>query len=73
MDLVQLGTYSNVTEANLVKARLQSDGIEAVVVADDLGSMTPTLITVRGVQVMVREADRADAMEALERMIGPGE
>lgn len=73
MDLVQLGIYSNVTEANLVKARLESDGIDAVVVADDLGSMTPTLITVRGVQVMVREADRADAMEALERMIGPGD
>ena len=72
MELVQLGTYSSLTEANLVKARLQSEGIEAIVQSDDLGSMTPTLITVRGVRVLVRDTDRAAAMEALERMIEPG-
>lgn len=73
MDLVLLGTYSTLTEANLVKARLETEGIEAVVLSDDLGSMTPTLNTVRGVQVMVRDQDRAAAMEFLERMIGPGD
>lgn len=73
MDLVKLGTYSTLTEANLVKARLESDGIEALVQSDDVGSMTPTLNTVRGVQVFVREADRALAMELLERMLPDGD
>jgi len=69
MDLVRLGTYSTLTEANLVKARLESEGIEALVQSDDLGSMVLTMITVRGVQVLVREGDRASAMEILERML----
>jgi hypothetical protein len=70
MELVSLGTYSSLTEANLIKARLESEGIPAIVQADDVGSMTPTLITVRGVQVLVRSADRPGAMETLERMLG---
>ena len=73
VELVLLGTYSTLTEANLVKARLESEGIAALVQSDDLGSMTPTLNTVRGVQVLVREDDRAGAMEALERMLEPGD
>lgn len=73
MDLVRLGTYNTITEANLVKARLESEGIEALVQSDDLGSMTPTLSVVRGVYVLVREADRAEAMELLERMLPSGD
>jgi hypothetical protein len=71
VDLVRLGTYSTLTEANLVKARLESEGIEALVQSDDLGSMMESMITVRGVRVLVREEDRAAAMECLERML-PG-
>ncbi len=73
MDLVVLGTYNSLTEANLVKARLETEEIDAVVRSDDAGSMTPTLITVRGVQVLVRETDRAAAMDALERMLPAGD
>ncbi len=69
MDLIVLGTYSSLIEANLVKARLSTEGIEALVQSDDAGSMTPTLITVRGVRVLVRETDRARAMDVLERML----
>jgi type III secretory pathway lipoprotein EscJ len=69
MALVRLGTYNSLTEANLVRARLESEGITAIVQSDDVGSMTPTLITVRGVQVLVREEDQARAMESLERML----
>lgn len=73
MDLVVLGTYSSLIEANLVKARLSTEGIEALVQSDDAGSMTPTLITVRGVRVLVRDTDRARAMDALERMLPAGD
>ncbi len=73
MDLVVLGTYNSLTEANLIKARLETEGIDAVVRSDDAGSMTPTLLTVRGVQVLVRESDRAAAMDALDRMLPAGD
>ena len=73
MDLVHLGTYNSITEANLVKARLESEGIEALIQADDLGSTTPTMSVVRGVRVLVRESDRGEAMEILERMLPSGD
>lgn len=71
VDLVKLGTFSTLTEANLVKARLESEGIEALVQSDDLGSMMESMITVRGVRVLVREKDRAAAMDCLGRMLPP--
>ncbi len=71
MDLAVLGTYSSTIEANLVKARLESDGISALVRADDLGATTPTLTLGRGVQVLVLESELALAREVLERML-PG-
>jgi hypothetical protein len=73
MELVALGTYNSLTEAQLVKARLESDGIDSLVQSDDLGATAPTLITVRGVRVLVREIDRARAMESLERMLPSGD
>lgn len=73
MDLVRLATYNTLIEANLVKARLEAEGIDALVQSDDLGATTPTLGLVRGVQVLVREGDRAAAMESLERMLPPGD
>ena len=73
MDLALLGTFSTLTEAQLVKARLETEGIASVVQSDDVGSTTPTLNTVRGVRVLVLESDRARAMEALERMLPAGD
>ncbi|HUG07703.1 MAG TPA: DUF2007 domain-containing protein [Acidimicrobiia bacterium] len=73
MDLVQLGSYNSKTEANLVKARLASAGIEAIVQSDDLGSTTPMLGGFRGVLVLVREDDRIDALDVLERMLPAGD
>ncbi|HEY7824903.1 MAG TPA: DUF2007 domain-containing protein [Acidimicrobiia bacterium] len=73
MNLVRVGKYSSMTEANLVKARLEGEGIESMVQADDLGSTTPMLGTIRGILVLVREEDRPRAMETLERMITDGD
>jgi hypothetical protein len=73
MDLVRLGTYNSTTEANLVKARLESEGIETVVQSDDIGSMTPMLGGFRGVLVLVREDQRAEALEVLGRMLPTGD
>jgi hypothetical protein len=73
MDLSRLGTYNTVTEANLVKAKLNAFGIEAVVEADDAGSMVPNLDLVRGVRVLVRDDDLAEAYEVLERALPAGD
>lgn len=73
MGLSRLGTYNTVTEANLVKAKLGAFGIDAVVEADDAGSMVPNLDLVRGVKVFVREDDLADAYEVLERALPAGD
>lgn len=73
MDLVQVGKYTSMTEANLVKARLENEGIESMVQADDLGSTTPMLGAIRGILVLVREEDRPRAMETLERMLTDGD
>lgn len=73
MDLVQVGKFTSMTEANLVKARLESEDIESMVQADDLGSTTPMLGTIRGILVLVREEDRPRAMETLERMLTDGD
>lgn len=73
MELSRLGTYSTLTEANLVKAKLAVFGIDAMIEADDAGSMVPNLDLVRGVKVFVRESDLADAYEVLERMLPSGD
>lgn len=66
MPLVRLDLYSTITEANVVKARLASAGIEAIVRSDDLGSMTPTMVTIRGVEVLVNSEDESEARAVLE-------
>ena len=73
MQLKQLGTYANVTEANLIKAKLEVHGIEAMVQADVMTDSIPTLEWVHGVSVLVREDDLASASEVLERMLPSGE
>lgn len=72
MELVRLGTYNTITEANLVKAKLESAGIASLVQSDDVGATTPMLGNLRGVHVLVREDERAEAMELLERMLPSG-
>ena len=71
MELAVVGTYASSVEANVVRARLESEGISAIVRADDIGATTPTLTLGRGVEVLVRAEDLAIAKERLERML-PG-
>lgn len=72
MALVRLGTYRSQVEAGVIKAKLQSYGIEAVVDVDLGVAGLPNLEMSQGVRVMVREEDLADAYEVLERMLPAG-
>ena len=73
MGLTVLGTYASVTEANLVRAKLDTYGIESVVERDVASGSIPTIEAVEGVKVLVRESDLAEAMDVLERMLPPGD
>ncbi|MDP9144449.1 MAG: DUF2007 domain-containing protein [Actinomycetota bacterium] len=73
MDLARVGTYRSMTEASLVKARLEVNGIEAVVQADTASGAVPFLEVTEGVKVFVRPEDLPAALEFLERMLpAPG-
>ena len=71
MALRLLATFATLTEANLVKAKLETYGIDSAVQADVGSSTLPTLERTEGVKVLVREADVAEAYEVLERMLPP--
>jgi len=73
MDLDEIGIYNTTTEALLVKARLEASGIDAVVQADTAAGTIPTLASGRGIRVLVRETDRAEALEVLERLLPSGD
>ncbi|MGH8871836.1 MAG: putative signal transducing protein [Acidimicrobiia bacterium] len=73
MDLWPVGTYRSMTEAVLVKGRLEVNGIDAVVQADTASGAVPFFEVTEGVRVLVRPADLALALEVLERMLpAPG-
>lgn len=72
MNLSRLATYPTLTEANLVKAKLETYGIESVVEADVGSSTLPVFERVEGVRVFVRDEDLPDAYEVLERMLPAG-
>ena len=72
MDLTRLGTYSSVTEANLIRAKLETFGIEAIVESDVATTSIPTFDAMHGVRVLVRDVDLAEAYDVLERMLPAG-
>lgn len=69
MDLARLAVFSTLTEANLVKAKLEAHGIQSVIEADVGSSTLPIFERIEGVRVFVRDEDLANAYEVLERML----
>ena len=72
-DAVVLETFSNRIEAEMAAGLLSSEGVEAMVMADDAGGTYPMLQFVRGVRLMVFKADEARAREILAAMAQPGD
>ncbi|MFV9673339.1 MAG: Mov34/MPN/PAD-1 family protein [Acidimicrobiia bacterium] len=64
-DLVTLAVYPTRSDAEIVKARLASDGIEAIVIADDEGGLNPGFYSRYGVRVIVASGDLTDARESV--------
>jgi predicted Fe-Mo cluster-binding NifX family protein len=72
-DAVVLETFPTRIEAEMAQGILESEGIEAVVMADDAGGAYPMLQFVRGVKLMVAAADEARAQEILAAMAEGGD
>ena len=72
MELKRLGTYSSSIEANLVRAKLEAYGIDAMIQADSASGAVPQLEAYSGVKVLVRADDLAGALEVLERQLPSG-
>lgn len=73
MGLTEVGLYGSSTEAEVVRARLDANGVEALVQADNAGGTLPTISVTGGVRVLVREEDLPEAMDVLERMLPSGD
>ena len=72
-DAIVLETYANRIEAEMAAGLLESEGVEAIVMADDAGGAYPSLQFVRGVRLLVYREDEARAREILRDMEEPGE
>jgi hypothetical protein len=68
-----LETFHSRIEAEMAAGLLESEGVEAMVLADDAGGAYPSLQFVRGVRLMVAAEDAYRAREILRDMAEPGE
>jgi [CysO sulfur-carrier protein]-S-L-cysteine hydrolase len=64
-DLATVVVYTTRSDAEIARARLESDGIHAVVMVDDEGGLNPGFYSRYGVRVVVGEGDLADARQSL--------
>ncbi len=64
-DALIIGTFSSRAEAELAAGLLESEGIEALILADDAGGLYPMLQFIRGVRLLVAKEDELQAREIL--------
>ena len=70
-DAVVLETFSSRIEAEMAAGLLESEGVPAMVMADDAGGAYPMLQFIRGVRLMVAAEDQYRAREILKAMEEP--
>ncbi len=67
-DAIVLQTFPSRIEAEMAAGLLESEGIEAMVLADDAGGAYPMLQFVRGVRLLVYREDAYRARQILKDM-----
>ncbi|MCX5890957.1 MAG: DUF2007 domain-containing protein [Deltaproteobacteria bacterium] len=67
-DAIVLETFASRIEAEMAAGLLESEGVEAMVMADDAGGAYPMLQFIRGVRLLVYREDEARAREILKDM-----
>lgn len=66
-DTVCVKTFQSAAEAEFAKTILESNGIHAMVSADDIGGLVSSLELTEGVRLMVLEEHAKFAAELLEK------
>jgi len=69
-DSVVVATFSSRAPVDLAVELLRSEGIECVVLQDDLGGTIPALDLTRGIQIVVARENEAAARDLLEGIGG---
>ncbi|HKV28560.1 MAG TPA: hypothetical protein VJN90_09855 [Candidatus Acidoferrales bacterium] len=64
-NLVVVRTYSYRHEAEIGRSMLESNGVDAIILADDFGGMQPALGADTGVRLLVRREDEDTAKKLL--------
>jgi hypothetical protein len=72
-DAIVLETFASRIEAEMAAGLLESEGVPALVLADDAGGAYPSLQFVRGVHLLVATEDQYRAREILRDMAEPVE
>ena len=72
-DAIVLETFPNRIAAELAAGLLESEGVEAMVAADDASGAFPPLQFIRGVRLLVYREDEARAREILQAMEAPAD
>ena len=62
-ELISIGTFRSIADAELAQGVLESAGIESMIRTDDAGGMYPAI---GGAELLVRAEDRQGAHDALE-------
>jgi hypothetical protein len=64
-DLVVIRRFMNEPDAELARAVLQANGVEAVILRDDAGGMLPSMPLISAIRLAVRAEDADTAVEIL--------
>ncbi len=72
-DAVVIETFASRIEAEMAAGLLESEGVPALVMADDAGGAYPALQFTRGVRLLVAAEDQYRAREILRDMAEPVE
>ena len=65
-ELTCIETYGSRDEAELARSFLESNGIDAIVFADDCGGARPHLQISEGVRLMIKQEDKEMALQLFE-------
>ncbi len=79
MQTIRLMTCESTIEANIIKGRLESEGIECFITNENFSNLMPNLNNIMGsgAQIIICEQDRERALEILEtgtknKLVCPG-
>lgn len=73
--LVTVATFLNPTNAHIAKGLLEEEGLDAVILDENMGNILPGLLMISegGIPLQVREEDAERAKEILARFNDEGE